>query len=353
MNQFCAFPSIEQYRNAIRNVKQHVSYAGKDENGDPVYAHSIAPKLNYVGTVKLHGTNSAVVQKGDSIWCQSRNNIITPEKDNAGFARFITEEIGFDAFKPLFEYHRQLAGIGPNSTIAIYGEWCGKGIQKKVAIAELPKMFVIFAVKVFDDSNNGDRETCQQYWLRKEEISKMFLVGANVFNIYQFPHFDMEIDFENPHIAQQKLGELTMAVEKECPVGKYFGISGTGEGIVWSCIDENFRSSKFTFKVKGEEHQSSKVTTLASVDVERVNGIKELVSNLVTDQRLQQGIDYLTEQHLEIDPKNMGPFLKWVANDVFKEEMDTITENGFEQKDLGKEISNKARIWFLTYINNN
>lgn len=132
-----------------------------------------------------------------------------------------------------------------------------------------------------------------------------------------------------------------------------FNVCSVGEGIVWQPVDPEYRSGEFLFKVKGELHSASKVKTLAAVDVERVNGIKELVDNLVTEQRLNQGIEYLKEQHLQVDNKNMGPFLKWVAGDVFKEEMDTITENGFEQKDLGKEISNKARVWFLTYLQNN
>ena len=344
--EFHSFPSIEQYRNAIRNVKQHVSYDGVDENGDAKFKHAVAPTLNYVGTVKLHGTNSAVVQNAaGEVWCQSRNNIISVEKDNAGFARFIIEAVTFEDFNKLFSVIRQLPYVREGATIAIFGEWCGQGIQKKVAIAELPKMFVIFAVRVIYSEEDS-------FWVDREVVATLGITDKQVYNVFMFKTYELQIDFENPHVAQEKLIAITEEVEKECPVGAHFGVKGTGEGVVWTCVDEAFKSSKFTFKVKGEEHSASKVKTLAAVDVERINSIKALVDTLVAERRLQQGIEFLKEQHLDIDPKNIGPFLKWVANDVFKEERDTIVENGFTDKDVGKEISNKARTWFLQNLDN-
>lgn len=49
------WPSIEQYRNAIRNITNYTRYSGKDENGDPIYNTNPLPKLTYIGTVKSHG----------------------------------------------------------------------------------------------------------------------------------------------------------------------------------------------------------------------------------------------------------------------------------------------------------
>jgi hypothetical protein len=68
-----------------------------------------------------------------------------------------------------------------------------------------------------------------------------------------------------PQLVQNTLSELTMAVEEECPVAKAFGFSGVG--IVWSV---NVNGTIHRFKVKGELHSSSKVKTLASVDVEKL-----------------------------------------------------------------------------------
>ena len=89
---FIKYPSIDQYRNVIRQVKLMTSYQGKDEDGNAVYDNSIPmPTLTFKGTVKIHGTNAAVCHDPSTkvLWTQSRKNIITSGKDNAGFALFV------------------------------------------------------------------------------------------------------------------------------------------------------------------------------------------------------------------------------------------------------------------------
>lgn len=208
----------------------------------------------------------------------------------------------------------------------MYGEWCGKAIQKGVGVSELDKMFVIFAVKADD------------VWL---DVTPSIMY-ERIFHVKQFPHWTMEIDFNNPELSQTRLVELTNMVEDECPVAKHFGVSGVGEGIVWSTPDR-----RFCFKVKGEKHSVTKVKTLAEVDVEMVNGVAAFVDYAVTDARLQQGLDVLRQRGIEIDQKATGEFLKWVVGDVIKEESDTLVGNGLDVKMVNKAISQKARIWFL------
>lgn len=133
-------------------------------------------------------------------------------------------------------------------------------------------------------------------------------------------------------------------------------LNSIGEGIVWKVAPHNFVESKpfinwtesrFWFKVKGEKHSGSKVKKLASVNVEKVSSINELVEKVVTENRLLQGIQSMEE----ISMTNIGPYIQWVKNDVFKEEMDTIIESGLEPKDCISAISNKARKFFLDYYN--
>lgn len=124
-----------------------------------------------------------------------------------------------------------------------------------------------------------------------------------------------------------------------------------GEGLVWVCVTEGWRQSRYWFKTKGEKHQSSKGKTLVSVDIERVNGIKELVDNLVTESRLNQGLEQLRMDGLNVEKRNVGTFLKWVVGDIIKEELDTIMGNGFEPKELNGPISNLARRWFFNKEN--
>ena len=140
------FPHIEQFRNVIRRVNDVTRYSGKDENGNSIFDPSIQlPTLKFTGTTKLHGTNAAVGVLNDGTqWAQSRENIITPEKDNAGFASF--------AYKNRQFFSNLLNKMDYDKTLykgfIVYSEWCGKGIQKGVAISELDKMNVIFNIKL-------------------------------------------------------------------------------------------------------------------------------------------------------------------------------------------------------------
>jgi len=73
------YNSIEQFRNVIRKVKENHDYQGKDESGNAIYSHtSDYPTIKFRGTVKIHGTNAAVVKyKSDErIEFQSRESSI-------------------------------------------------------------------------------------------------------------------------------------------------------------------------------------------------------------------------------------------------------------------------------------
>jgi hypothetical protein len=340
-NKMITFPEIGQFRQIIKLVTDNTRYSGRDENGDAIYdATKRLPILTFSGTVKVHGTNAGVtLTKDGEMYAQSRENIITVEQDNAGFAFFV--ESNKNVFIKLFE----TLDIRDADYITIFGEWAGGSIQKGVAINGLPKMFIIFAVKL----SYEDNEVKTNYFLTDDETKHLKNADASIFNILDFGTFSIDIDFERPELAQNKLIELTSEVERECPVGKAFGNIGTGEGIVWKT--ETSRGT-IRFKVKGEKHSSSKVKTLASVDTEKVNSIKEFAEYAVTESRLEQGIEKVfTSVNEEIDIIKISNFLKWIVGDIIKEEMDTLKDNGLESKDVTKEISNIARKWFLNKWN--
>lgn len=314
------FPSIEQFRNVIRDVRTNHDYQGKDEQDSPIYLHSSPyPILDFIGTVKLHGTNAAIVKYKDRIEFQSRERVLSLASDNAGFMlNMAGKELDFLFDKLEFEDH-----------IAVYGEWCGQGIQAGVSISQVPKMFVIFAWKIDGEWTNIQRFDPEQ----------------SIYDIAAFPTFHIEIDFNSPESVQNRLIELTEIVEKECPVGKHFGVSGIGEGIVWATLDR-----RYIFKVKGEKHSSSKVKTLAEVDVELIASLNEFVDYALTESRLQQGLVKLREMGKEVSQKSTGDYLRWIVGDIMKEEEDTIVKNGFDPKKLNPIISNKARQWFFNNL---
>jgi hypothetical protein len=337
MFEFKKFPDIGQFRNVIKTVRTHHNYKGVDDEGEAIYHNtSPYPTLKFQGTVKLHGSNGAIgIDDDGNVWTQSRNRILTPEDDNAGFARFVSD-LDDEVFN-LMKAHG----------IVIYGEWCGGSIQKKVALNKLPKMFVIFAVKGL----TIEGWTTESFSQMISDSDLTVLNANNIYLINQFPVYEIEIDFNHPELVQNELVEITSKVGDCCPVGWTLGVEGTGEGVVWKCMDGNFDSSRFWFKVKDERHQASKVKTLAPVDTEKVKNLQEFVANTVTESRLQQGIDYLQEMNIPLDIKSTGDFLRWVFNDILKEESDTMEENGLNKKDIGSPISRAAKIFWMKKLN--
>jgi hypothetical protein len=324
------YPSIEQFRNAIHKVTAKTRQTGVDSNGDAIFDHvKVLPVLTYEGTVKLHGTNAAIGfnRSLGEVWYQSRENVITLEKDNAGFVRHFHDK---DVLALLFiEIKRE------HNEVVIFGEWCGGNIQPNVGIAKLSKRFVVFGV------------LADGVWQGKNVVHKVKHESIGVYNIYDYPCETIEIDINKPEISQNKLSELTIKVEESCPVAKAMGVDGVGEGIVWKCITEGWESPEFYFKVKGEKHSASKVKTLAAVDVELVASQREFAEKTVTENRCRQGIDKLREAGKKLDRTSVGDFIKWVVADVEKEESDTAKASGLDIKKASGELTKAARMWFF------
>lgn len=120
-----------------------------------------------------------------------------------------------------------------------------------------------------------------------------------------------------------------------------------GDCILIDGVENNGNAEKGCASVHGIK---SKVKTTASVDVEKLNSINEMVENFVTENRLKQGLDYLQEQHLDAEPKNLGPYIKWVIGDIAKEEMDVFEASGIEFKEFAKSATTKIRQWFLSNL---
>lgn len=329
------FPSIEQFRNVVKEVQLRAAYAGKDDDGKPIYDGSKPkPILTFHGTPKLHGTNAGIVMEGGQVYYQSRERVLTLESDNCGFMRHMLGDGPMLVTADMFGSVADHCGIkiSDGTAIAIYGEWCGQGVQSGVAISQLPKMLVVFAVKVGDE------------WIDFRGLN-LTNADARIFDIHDFPSWDITIDFENPQLSQNDLVDITNKVEDECPVGRAFGVSGVGEGVVWTCGD-------LMFKVKGEKHSATKVKTLSEVDAEAIKTVIEFVERTVTENRLEQGLHVLqNELQKPFTMIHMGDFIRWVYGDVVKEESDTIEASGIDPKKLGSPIADRCRRWYIAKFN--
>jgi len=336
-----SFPSISQFRNVIKQIQQSAKY------------HQVpAPSVQFKGTVKLHGTNASIVLGlDDEIYTQSRERVITPLDDNAGFATWLVQHKDFFG-KVLNDIEHQYAHIGID-VVQIYGEWCGGSIKKGVGISKLPKMFVIFGVRVSESAES-------QQWLDVDILREPFAKYGKPDNVHlntDFPVFFINIDFNKPEYSQQDLIDLTIEVEKDCPVARKF-LPDTneeliGEGLVWEALQTDnlpFSVQGIRFKTKGEKHQNSKVTVLVPVDLEKVASVDEFVEKTCTENRLKQGLDKLTEMGLGVNSQNTGTYLKWVMSDAIKENLETLSESGLTTKDVSGKLANKAREFYLSQV---
>jgi hypothetical protein len=227
--------------------------------------------------------------------------------------------------------------------ITLYGEWVGEGIQSNVAIGQLEKHLVLFNVKF--------GEQYDELWYPLPTTLQDN--DAGIYNIFQIPHYTVRVDFAAPDLAIHEMNRLTDEIEESCPWGKFRGVEGVGEGLVW-VPQQHPGISDLWFKTKGGKHSGKpKVKGIkASVNVEKAANIAECLELVLPEWRLQQGVTQLKEDYYDIDHKAIGPFLKWVSQDVLKEEIDTIIENGLEWKDMHKPINVRARSYILNLIEN-
>ena len=323
------FPSIESLRHVVDKVRANAAYHGID----PPSA------AKYVGSCKLHGTNAGVrILTDGSVTAQGRNSILTVQQDNFGFAAFV------HARAQLF---RDLAD-GCARGITFYGEWIGKGIQKGVAVSQLDKQFVIFSYRFDDDDLVFPIET---YGFRGPfDDAKEQFNTVGIYFINQAPEYNVTIDFRPGHLeeAADKISELTLEVERKCPWGAMFGVEGTGEGIVWRMWNNPGDTSRW-FKSKGLEHK--KVGPRAGkvdIDPVKAQNITELVEVILPKWRLEQGVSELQQRGLAITPENTGEYIKWIHQDILKEEVDHITKSGYSWKDVVGTASKKAKDFYFS-----
>ena len=80
-------------------------------------------------TEKLDGTNACIIiDSNGNIAAQSRTKLITPDKDNFGFAKWV--------------YDNQTALVTALGEGRHYGEWFGAGIQRNYGLTK--KLFALF-----------------------------------------------------------------------------------------------------------------------------------------------------------------------------------------------------------------
>lgn len=348
MKRMIKYPSIEQFRTIIKNVQHAAQYVRYDEaTGQTIMNRGAAmPKVTAVATEKIHGSHMGICYSNpDGFWVQSRENIITPEYDNAGcaFHAMQNQSAWMDVIERLAKEHN----VDLNTRIiTAYAEWCGGNIQKNSAVSGLDKMAIIF--RHFKVSPLEPSETESAVWYETKVAGEWVdFKESRIFNISNFPTYDIEIDFNQPLLSQNKLVDLVEnTIEPNSPVGQQLGVEkNVGEGIVVAFL---YKDAMHQFKVKGSKHSSSKVKTLKPVDDEKLQKIQEVAQQVTPAWRLEQMFALANDTVNGGVPamENMGKFMKAVNQDIIKEESDVMAGAGLEPKEVFSVVARIARQWY-------
>jgi hypothetical protein len=327
MSTFIPWPSITSFH----NVRKDLSYAPEQfwENNTLFNKQSL---VEYKAKIKLHGTNAAIQILNDgTILAQSRERLITPKEDNAGFASF--------AYSHDWSFAKNMI---------VFGEWCGKGIIKGCSVGNVPnKFFAVFAAQMLDDLTN---------LIVEPEQLQMF---TQVNNTYVLPwHKSTSIDWRLTNAElQPKVDEINSwvaEVEANDPwVDSTFNIKGTGEGLVFyptsPAHSGRERFKRLTFKAKGEKHKNISTAKPAQLDPEVVENIQQFTELTCTTARLEQMLSQITNPTI----KMTGDFITSVFGDIVKEANDELEASNLSWKEVECPIKTKARLWYINKIKNN
>lgn len=338
------FPSIE----AFHTVRKYLP-----ENIDELW---------YRAKIKLHGTNAGVrIKRNGEIFARSRTRTLTPDDDNYGFAKWVEENKDF--FTKVRANVNAAYKQWGELPVIVFGEWCGSGIMKNVAISSVErKIFCVFAIQIGEDDDDA-------IMLSSPEAIGLLLTPTHE-DIFVLPWFDngamFGFDFNNKEQMQQQLDFINKQIEAIDAVDPWvketFGIEGHGEGLVFTPFHQDREDdirlgpprwlySRCAFKAKGEKHKVVKQKKAVQLDPEVVESITSFVDMFVTPQRLEQGVREVSRGELVFEHRLIGPFLGWMGKDVQKESTSELEASGLEWKQVAKAVTTRAREWYLENLN--
>jgi hypothetical protein len=339
------YPKITTHvAEAIYNLKQlHRNI------GDPEREVTLDP-IPIIGTIKLHGTHADIlIYSDDRIVFQSRNIVgLQVAKDNVGFATTMLQKNRAllrlrDLFVARFSQLNPEKPIDPSRPILIAGEWIGESIQKDVAISKLSKRFVIISVNI-----NGE-------WQKDSDYSGIALPNHDIHNVSRAGVFNHILYPEDPQRTINDLEPLAEQVARQCPFAATFGLDGEGEGIVWKPAHAPYNSNPaLWFKTKGGRFKPTyaRPPRQSPETAEQNREAAAVVAKIWTsEQRLEQGLEYMKEHGIQRTMKGFSPFLKWVQNDIAVEEKVYIAEHKIDAPMLRIEVAKLAKPWYIERLN--
>lgn len=345
--QLIKMPKIQNTNDILNSLSYERQFIGLDENKEPVFDKLQLPLFEITGTVKLHGTNSAVVftiNHSDDIetatfHTQSKNTAFRSGTLTGHFDFNLFANQNINSFKNIAKQIivQNDIRINANDTIAIFGEWVGPGIQKGVAISSIPnRKFFLFSVKLNE---------------KYVDISKCHFVYQDIHNIYNYEIFKLMVDNTKLQELKNEIETLVLYVEESCPVAKAFGVNGIGEGIVWTGSYVHPFTNKPTFvqfKSKGEKHSNvQKDKRVKLNDITIPENVLFVVNEIDVENRVHQMI---TEHFNGINPgkSQTGKIIELVLNDIALEETLLMNSNQVEFHEIKPLLTKRIVNYYFT-----
>lgn len=326
--QLVKMPKIQNTNDVLNFLSYEKQFIGLTGDKEPIFGRLQLPEFEILGSVKLHGTNAAVVFKINdlddfetaSFHTQSKNTAFKEGTLNGhfDFNLFVNQNISNfrDLAKKVTEEieHLQVGDI-----ITLFGEWAGPGIQKGVAISNIEnRKFFLFSALLNDEYL--DIKHVKTNWNR-------------IHNIYEYETFQLTVNNTQLDVLKNEIDKLVSYVEEKCPVAKLFGVDGIGEGIVWIGHFIHPLSNKLVnvkFKSKGEKHAISQKDTRTKIEAPELS---ENVIFVINEIDVENRVHQMINEHFEgVLPGRSatGKIIELVLNDIALEETLLMTNNNVE-----------------------
>lgn len=325
------YPHIERFENIKKYIEEKCNY-------DKVPL----PVLKFTGTIKLHGANGGIVvsykNREYTYELQSRNRTLEQTDMNSmGFTEWGYQESVKEFF--INNFKKIIPNPKENNTVVYFGEWCGIGIQKGMAISNLPKFFAPFSLMINDKFYDSNDLTL---------LDSLYSYESRIFPIPFAGYYEVIIDFNDKQSIKDAMSAINFwleKIEKQCPFGTWQNAEGPGEGIVFKA---DWNDEQLMFKCKVEKFDVIKKGKLkeAIKDEGKEKRIDIFIESVLTEERLLQGLSYIQELNLPVDKTSIGTFNKWINDDVKRECLLELNKLNLEWQDVRKKTNKETVEWF-------
>ena len=335
-------------------ITQHVSEVVKalkqaHHDSDYLDKEATSVPIPFEGSVKLHGTHADIVVHSDNTVVLQSKNVpnITAANDNQGFAAAMADktDVILELRNQYLARWRELNVNIPLSSqypVVIAGEWIGINIQKDVAISRLSRRFVVISVNI----NNT--------WIQDTLYPSIEAPSFSIYNISRGGTFNSTLYPDDIARTLTIVEPIAETIAISCPFAASFDIHGEGEGIVWKPSSSQLNPNPdLWFKTKSGRFKPTfaPVPKLLPFGQQEKRDAADAVATIwCTEERLQQGWDYMEEVGLLRDIKGLGRYLKWIQTDILTEEKGYLEEARVDEGILRVSIAKIAKVWYISRV---